>query len=42
VSAGVEPQLGPLAAAFVLLTALSAPLITRWVERAAQARLDGP
>lgn len=42
VSAGIEPQLGPLAAAFVLVTALSAPLVTRWVEHAAQARLDGP
>ncbi|MFP5361485.1 MAG: cation:proton antiporter [Thermoleophilia bacterium] len=34
VSAGVEPQLGALAAAFVLLTAFSAPLLTRWAERA--------
>lgn len=35
VGAGVEPQLGALAAAFVLLTAFSAPLLTRWVERRA-------
>ena len=41
VSAGVEPQLGALAAAFVLLTAFSAPLLTRWVERAEAPEATG-
>jgi CPA2 family monovalent cation:H+ antiporter-2 len=33
VSAAVEPELGALAAAFVLLTAFSAPLVTRLADR---------
>ncbi|MCW2613312.1 MAG: yhaU 1 [Frankiales bacterium] len=32
VTAGVEPQLGPLAAAYVLLLAVTGPLVTRWAE----------
>lgn len=31
VAAGVEPELGPVAAAYVLLTAIAGTLITRWV-----------
>jgi CPA2 family monovalent cation:H+ antiporter-2 len=34
VAADVEAELGALAAAFVLLTAFSAPLLTRWAEHA--------
>lgn len=33
VGAGLEADLGPLAATYVLLTALSGPLITRWSDR---------
>lgn len=33
VSAGVEPQLGPLVAPYVLITALAASIITRWSDQ---------
>jgi CPA2 family monovalent cation:H+ antiporter-2 len=31
VSAGLEPQLGPLSAAYVLLLAVLGPIIARWI-----------
>jgi monovalent cation:H+ antiporter-2, CPA2 family len=44
VAAGLEDDLGPLAAAFVLLTALTGPVLTRWADRIAatvRVRLAG-
>jgi len=35
VAAGLEDDLGPLAAAYVLLTALTGPVVTRWADRIA-------
>ena len=32
VTAGVEPRLGPLAAAYVLLTAVAGPILARWSD----------
>jgi CPA2 family monovalent cation:H+ antiporter-2 len=37
VAAGLEADLGPLAAAYVLLTALTGTLATRWADRVATA-----
>jgi CPA2 family monovalent cation:H+ antiporter-2 len=36
VGAGLEADLGPLAAAYVLLTALTGPLLTRWADTLAK------
>ncbi|MGZ8605334.1 MAG: cation:proton antiporter, partial [Actinomycetota bacterium] len=38
VAAGAEPDLGPLAATYVLLLAASAPLLARVVDRALARR----
>ena len=38
VSAGLEPQLGPLSAAYVLLTAVTGPLLARVVDPLVAAR----
>ncbi|MBW3575484.1 MAG: cation:proton antiporter, partial [Actinobacteria bacterium] len=35
VAAGVEPGLGPLAAAYVLILAITGPLVTRWSDQLA-------
>jgi len=35
VAAGLEADLGPLAASYVLLTALTGPVLTRWADRIA-------
>jgi CPA2 family monovalent cation:H+ antiporter-2 len=37
VGAGLEPQLGPVAAAYVLLCAISAPLLARWSDSVVDA-----
>jgi CPA2 family monovalent cation:H+ antiporter-2 len=41
VAAGVEPELGPLAAAYVLLMAVAGPLVARVVD-VAQERRSSP
>jgi CPA2 family monovalent cation:H+ antiporter-2 len=42
VSAGLEPQLGPLSAAYVLFLAVLGPILARWMEPVQTARTEVP